>query len=44
LRVVVVYTAFERIHFSPPMGRWPALTRRPLLFCGHGASWKTRCS
>ena len=38
LRAVVVYTIVERIHFSPPVGRWLALERGPLSFRGERAN------
>src|SRR6266436_5590040 len=34
LRVLVVYTSVEEIHFSPLWVDWPALARGPLLFLG----------
>jgi hypothetical protein len=32
LRLDVMYTAVESMHFSPLLGRWLALARGPLLF------------
>ena len=37
LRVVVVHTAVEEIHFHP-MGRWLAFQRVPLLFVAKGCN------